>query len=233
MDLRSTYNKIAKDWMKDHHGDTWWINGTDTYLSFLELGASILDIGCGSGEKAKYLVQKGFHVTGIDFSEEMIALAKAQVPTSTFLVKDIKKPLGLKRAFDGVFAQAVLLHMPKKEVAHVLRNITAPLMSGGHLYVAVKEIGSDHQEEKVVKENDYGYEYERFFSYFTLEELKKLVTDLGMEVVYENQTSSGETHWVQVMARRRNHAHPPAAPAAMMARSSGPVSVVRRGSGGA
>lgn len=186
--------------MKDHHGDTWWIDGTDKYLSFLKPGASILDVGCGSGEKAKYLVSKGFHVMGIDFSKEMIALAREQGPTGTFFVKDIKEPLGLESAFDGVFAQAVLLHVPKREVVRVLRNITAPLKSGGYLYVAVKETGPDRQEEKIVKENDYGYEYERFFSYFTLDELKHLVTGTGMEVVYEHRTSSGGTHWIQVVA---------------------------------
>lgn len=62
----------------------------------------------------------------------MIALARGQVPTGTFFVKDIKEPLGLKSMFDGVFAQAVLLHVPK--------------------------------------------------------------------IVYENRTSSGGTHWIQVVA---------------------------------
>ncbi len=188
--------------MEDHRGDTWWMDGTDAYLSFLEPGASILDVGCGSGEKAKYLVQKGFRVTGIDFSEAMIALAREQVPTGTFFVKDIKEPLGLENVFDGIFAQAVLLHFPKKEIANVLKHITASLKSGGYVYIAVKELGPDHQEEKIVKEDDYGYAYERFFSYFTFDELKKYMTDMGMKLVYEKRASSGETHWIQVVANK-------------------------------
>ncbi len=59
MDLKETYNRIAKDWMKDHHQDNWWIEGTDKYLSFLKPGASILDVGCGAGVKSKNITISG------------------------------------------------------------------------------------------------------------------------------------------------------------------------------
>ncbi len=204
MDLKSTYNKIAKDWMKDHHGDTWWIEGTDKYLSFFAPNASLLDVGCGAGEKSKYLVKKGFDVVGIDFSDEMIKLAKEQVSAGRFFVKDIKQPLGFENLFDGVFAQAVLLHIPKNEVVEVLKNIIEPLKSGGYFYVAVKEIRPGNEDEEIVKENDYGYEYERFFSYFSLDELKDYIKKIGLQVVYENISSSGKTNWIQVVAKKIN-----------------------------
>jgi SAM-dependent methyltransferase len=202
MDLKSTYNKIAKDWMQDHHGDTWWVEGTDKYLSFFDSNASILDVGCGAGEKSKYLVKKGFRVTGIDFSEEMIALAKQQVPAGKFFVKDIKQSLRLEETFDGVFAQAVLLHISKKEVIGVIKNIIKPLKTGGYFYVAVKELRSGKPDEEIVKENDYGYDYERFFSYFTLEEIKGYVTEIGMSIVFEIVASSGKTNWIQIIAKK-------------------------------
>lgn len=202
MDLKSTYNKIAKDWMEDHHGDTWWIDGTDKYLSFFTPNVSLLDVGCGAGEKSKYLVKNGFNVTGIDFSDEMIKLAKEQVPTGRFFVKDIKQPLEFEDLFDGVFAQAVLLHIPKNEIVDVLKNITEPLKSGGYFYVAVKEIRPGNEDEEIVKENDYGYEYERFFSYFSLDELKDYIKKIGLQVIYEKITSSGKTNWIQIVAKK-------------------------------
>jgi SAM-dependent methyltransferase len=202
MDLKSTYNKIAKDWERDHHVDTWWIEGTDKYLSFLASGASILDVGCGAGEKSKYLLNKGFKVTGVDFSEEMLAIAKEQAPSGTFMVCDITQPLDLVETFDGVFAQAVLLHIPKKNIINVIRSITASLVSGGYFYLAVKETKPNSPDEAVLKENDYGYEYERFFSYYSLDELKRYIQDCGMELVYENVTTSGRTNWIQVIARK-------------------------------
>ncbi len=202
MDLKATYNKIAKDWATDHRTDTWWLEGTDTYASFFQPRASILDVGCGSGEKANYLIQRGLDVTGIDFSEEMVALAKERVPGGRFLVRDIHYPLELAGSFDGVFAQAVLLHIPKREVANVLKNIIAPLKQGGYFYAAVKEIRPGGKEEEVMKEHDYGYEYARFFSYFTPEELKRYITDRGFKPVYEKVSTSGKTNWIQVIAQK-------------------------------
>ena len=188
--------------MKDHHGDTWWIDGTDKYLSFFKPRANILDVGCAAGEKSKYLIKKGFDITGIDFSETMIKLAKKQVPSGKFFVKDIRQPLGFENLFDGVFAQAVLLHIPKNEVKRVLKNITEPLKPGGYFYAAVKGTRPGSKEEEIVTENDYGYDYERFFSYFTLDELKNYVENINLQVIYENITSSGKTNWIQIVAKK-------------------------------
>src|SRR3990167_10455696 len=154
MNLKETYNKIAKDWMEDHHGDTWWIEGTDKFLSYIAPNLSLLDVGCGAGEKSKYLVKRGFNVTGIDFSNEMINLAKEQVPTGRFILKDILKPLELDELFDGVFAKAVLLHIPKNQLNDVLTNITEPLIPGGYFFVMVKEIKPGQAEEEIRKEDD-------------------------------------------------------------------------------
>lgn len=203
MDLRSTYNKIAGDWTEDHRSDTWWVKGVDVFLSFLKPTASILDVGCGSGQKTKYLVEKGFAVTGIDFSEEMLRLARVQIPSGAFFQKDIRQSLGFPPSFDGVFAQAILLHIPKRDVVSVLRNIVAPLRPGGYICLAVKELEPGGVEEKIVREHDYGYLYKRFFSYFTLEEVKKYVTEIGMEVVDERRTPSGSTRWIQVVAKNQ------------------------------
>ena len=203
MDLKTTYNKIAKDWMQDHRDDTWWIEGTDTYLSFLTFGALILDVGCGGGEKSKYFIEKGFSVVGVDFSEEMIRFAKEKVPAGQFFVKDIQQPLGLKDKFDGVIAQAVLLHIPKRNILAVLKNIIAPLKLGGYFYAALKEKKSGGPDEETVRENDYGHDYERFFSYFTLSEVKDILARVGLQVLHEYaSTSRSKTHWIQIIAKK-------------------------------
>lgn len=202
MDLKATYNRIAEDWFKDHHGDTWWIEGTDKFASFLKPSALVLDVGCGTGVKSQYLLDKGLKVIGIDFSEKMIEIAKREVLGATFHVADIKDLSGLQETSDGVLAQAALLHIPKAEAGDVVKGLRDKLNNGGYLYIAVKEKRENGKEEEILKEDDYGYEYERFFSYFTLPEIKKYISDAGMEVCYENVSLSGHTNWIQVICRK-------------------------------
>lgn len=202
MDLKSTYNKIADDWFKDHQEDTWWHEGTTKFVSVLPKNATVLDIGCGAGVKSKYLSEKDLKVTGIDFSEKMIEIAKREVPGVDFMVGDIYELDSYNKKFNAVFAQAVLLYIPKKRVMEVLEKLKNKLNPNGVLYLAVKEVSKDDGlEEKNLKENDYGYEYERFFSYFTLPEIKEYIKKLGLSVIWENVANSGRTNWIQVIAK--------------------------------
>lgn len=203
MDLKSTYNKIAEDWVKDHNKDDWWQGGTDTFLSYLPKGASILDVGCGGGIKSKYIANKGYKVTGIDFSEKMIEIAKRELPDLYFDVVDVYELDKYSKTFDGIFAQAVLLHIPKAKVMDVLIKMKGRLNPSGLLYIAVKGVKDDGIEEGITKESDYGYEYERFFSYFSLEELKDYITKLDMELVWAGSTGSGRANWHQVIGKKQ------------------------------
>lgn len=201
--LKTTYNHIAKDWNEDHKNDTWWIPGTDMFTSFLKAGDGVLDVGCAGGLKSEYLTQKGFVVTGIDLSDTMIEIAKQRMPEGTFIVKDITVPLRIDTEFDGVFAQAVLLHIPKNDVRRVLKNVAKVLKPQGYFYVAVKKLRDGAKEEQRIKENDYGYEYERFFSFYTLEELNGYFQELGMNIVWSDVSLIGTTDWIQLIAQKQ------------------------------
>jgi 2-polyprenyl-3-methyl-5-hydroxy-6-metoxy-1,4-benzoquinol methylase len=202
MDLKSTYNKIAEDWDMDHTRDEWWKEGLQKFTSLLSPGASVLDVGCGSGVKSEILEKKGVKVTGIDFSEKMLEIARRRVPDEEFLLVDLYDLSEFHRKFDGIFAQAVLLHFPKNDVEEVIRLLIEKLNPGGYFYAAVKERRSGERSEEMVKENDYGYEYERFFSYFTLDEMKKYFLDKELEITYNEITHSGRRNWIQIIGRK-------------------------------
>lgn len=202
MDLKATYNKIAEDWFKDHTKDTWWQEGTEKFLSALPQGATVLDVGCGAGVKSRYISEKGFKVTGIDFSEKMIEIARRESPDIPFAIVDVYELETYSNTFDGVFAQAVLLHIPKNRIREVLSKLKDKVNSNGLLYIAVKGIREDGIEESIKKENDYGYDYERFFSYFSLPELESYLEELGMEIVWKVKETSGRTDWLQIIGRK-------------------------------
>ena len=59
-------------------------------LQYKEKGANILDLCCGTGRISAALASKGYNVTGIDSSEQMIALAKENAPNVNFIVEDAR-----------------------------------------------------------------------------------------------------------------------------------------------
>ena len=205
MSLKSTYNKIARNWEQEHKDDIWWQEGVNKLISILDPESNILDVGCGSGTKALYLTKRGFGVVGIDFSEKMIELAKIKVPTGKFLVLDLKDLNQIKKKFDCVFAQAILLHFPKKEIPAMLQLLKNKIKDGSYLYVAVKGLKyGEKKDEQILKEKYNNYEYERFFSYFTMPELQKYLSGAGFEVVYTLTVpgSSSSRDWLQIIGRK-------------------------------
>lgn len=206
-DLATTYDRIADDWHRDHQTDDWWVSGTDELLSRLPRGAHILDIGCGSGVKSAYMVSRGFRVTGIDTSEGLLTIARREVPEADFKKFSMTELDAFEGDFDAVFAQASLLHIPRKDVAPVVRNMVVKTKPNGLVYLAVKEVHPDKPIEGVVKEHDYGYEYERFFSYFTMEELESYLRDAGSTVLWKarNPNPSGKTVWLQIIGKNIEH----------------------------
>lgn len=204
MNLRETYNRIAEDWHRDHTQDDWWVEGTDVFIKKLPVGARVLDVGCGSGVKSKYFIDRGFKVIGIDISDKLLEIARREAPEGVFRVLSMTDLDLMSETFDGVFAQASLLHILKKDAGDVVKKMARRLAPEGLLYMSVKEIREGNPDERIEKENDYGYEYERFFSYFTMVELEQYLADAGLKVVIKmrNPSPSGKTVWLQVIGQK-------------------------------
>jgi SAM-dependent methyltransferase len=73
------------------------------FFANLPNGARILDLCCGSGHVTKELVKRGYHVTGIDNSVELISLARKELPRTDLRVQDATA-LNLEMRFDGVLS---------------------------------------------------------------------------------------------------------------------------------
>lgn len=201
MDLRETYNRIAEDWNKENGGWTWSTPRVQAFATYFPKGSLILDAGCGPGNKARELMDVGMRVHGFDFSEEMVRLARQAVPEGTFNVGDLRE-VAVDSEYDGILALASLLHISKAEVGAVVGRLWEHLKPSGYFFVAVKEQKEGGPAEEVVARDDYGYPIERFFSFFTMEELKKYFTDLGGEVVMQERFPIGRTVWLNVIIKK-------------------------------
>lgn len=101
-------------------------------LNKIPAGAKILDICCGSGEVAHKLQEKGYQVTGLDGSAEMLKYARINSPDSNFVLYDARY-FQLPNAFDGVVStQYGLNHILSiDELKSVFKNVYAALLTNG------------------------------------------------------------------------------------------------------
>lgn len=105
--------------------------------SFSLAGKQVLEIGCGTGINTEYLSTGAKQVTGMDFSEEMLAHAKKRVTQRNvqFISGDITHLWPFEEdSFDFITANLVLEHV--ENVAFIFREACRILRSGGHLYVS-------------------------------------------------------------------------------------------------
>ena len=107
------------------------------FLALLPPGAAILELGCGAGGDTAEMLARGFDVRPTDGSPEMAAVAAKRLgrPVETLLFHQ----LDAVEAYDGVWANACLLHVPRDQLASVLSLIRRALKPGGVFYASYKE----------------------------------------------------------------------------------------------
>ncbi len=171
------------------------------FLSFLGRKASILDIGCGPGRDAKIFAGKGYNVVGIDLSKGMIAAAKNRVKNARFKVMDVTNLEFKGDSFDGAWANAILMHLPKKNIGMALKEIHRIIKKNGIFYLSVKE-GSG---EALLPDDRYGW-VKKFWSFFTKNEIENAVKNAGFileESYVEGKQRTYATHpWISVFAKK-------------------------------
>jgi SAM-dependent methyltransferase len=126
----SLYERHAAEWDRRRRPDAMleraWL---DRFAALLPPGAAILDIGCGSGQPiARYLLERGFPVTGVDSSPALIELCKRRFPDREWLVADMRT-LSLGRTFQGLIAWDSFFHLSpedQRRMFPIFRDHAAP-----------------------------------------------------------------------------------------------------------
>jgi SAM-dependent methyltransferase len=107
----------------------------DALLGRIEGAApfAILDLGCGPGRDLKAFRDLGHAAVGLEGSARFAAMARAYSGCEVWEQDFLKLDLPPAR-FDGVFANAVLFHVPSAALPRVLGELRAALKPGGVLF---------------------------------------------------------------------------------------------------
>lgn len=127
------YNKNSEKFYKN----TVHIDLSEMYPKFLRHipdNGTILDLGCGSGRDSLYFLEKGYIVTSVDASEEMVRLSSELTGQKTQYLR--MQDIEFKNEFNGIWACASLLHIDKKLTESVFNILCNALRDDGVLYAS-------------------------------------------------------------------------------------------------
>jgi SAM-dependent methyltransferase len=134
--VRRGYNAVSVRYDEWSGGETKYSGWLADIGERIPEGASVLDLGCGSGlPVARELAVAGCRVIGVDISEVQIQRAQELVPSAEFLRADISSIDFDSESFDAVVSFFALIHLPLDDQLPLLRRIAGWLRPGG-LFVA-------------------------------------------------------------------------------------------------
>lgn len=117
---------------------------TDWVVEQLDAGDRVLDVGCGTGvPTAERLIAAGMAVTGIDISEEMLRLARTNVPEAEFRQRDLLDFAPSEGPFEGIVAFFALLMLRRDDIGPALTQLHGLLRDEGILALSMVEADLD------------------------------------------------------------------------------------------
>lgn len=94
--------------------------------------AEVLDLGCGGGEPiARFLIDQGHRLTGVDTSTTLIALARTRFARHKWIEADMMRFGGDSGAYDGILAWCSLFHLEVDQQEKLIRRMSVWLRKGG------------------------------------------------------------------------------------------------------
>lgn len=156
----------------------------DALLDVLEDGAAVLDIGCGAGVPVARTLSERFRVTGVDISDGMIELARANVPAGRFIRADIMSVAFEPSIFDAVTAFYSIFHLPRSEHQALFRRIHQWLGAGGYLLCLLPR----YDEETYL---DEFFGSTMYWSSYAEEDYTSHLTEIGFDILDLSVVGSG------------------------------------------
>lgn len=163
----------------------------DAVINHIGEGRRILDLGCGSGEPiARYFIDAGYTVTGIDASPAMLAMCRDRFPGQTWIEGDMRD-VELPMTFDGVIAWDSFFHLSQVDQRLMIARFASWMNSGGVLlFTSGPEAGEAIGEL---------YGHSLYHSSLSPEEYRVLLYDQGFEVLSytpNDPVCGGHTVWL-------------------------------------
>lgn len=176
---RESYNAIAPRWAAARSA---FFGREREYLDLLvpgkECGASVLDLGCGTGRPlSEYLQSKGASIVGVDQSEKMLAMFSENLPSATAVCASIEEYVPAQK-FSAAIGWDSIFHVRREFHALVFGRVFEALLPRGRFMLTLG--GSAHPAFV-----DSMFEHDFFYDSHAPEMSRALLLSAGFEILLE------------------------------------------------
>lgn len=172
-----------------------------TNIGTLPKGSKVFEFGSGDGVNAKYIVDLGYKVTASDVAEDFINAIKSKgVNTIKFNVLEDN----FDEKYSGIFAWRVFVHFTKEDALKVLEKTYEALEDNGlFVFNVMNREGKNVDEEWVDFSNEYHMGAERYYKYFSEEDMNEIITKTGFKVYdFHKEGGSNNNKWLVYVLKK-------------------------------
>ncbi|NIG55593.1 trans-aconitate 2-methyltransferase [Chitinophaga sp. Cy-1792] len=177
-----------------HYGD-----GLEKLCQQLKPNASILDVACGPGNIARYVLARrpDFQWHGIDLAPAMVQLAAANNPGALFTVADIRSIAGMGVTFDAIICGFALPYLNQQETADFIVTAYHHLHTGGYLYLSTME---GNYEESALQTSSSGDTLMIYYHHGN--DILPLLQQQGFSIGYQHRWINGNQPELIIIAHK-------------------------------
>jgi len=198
-DLKAIYNRFAEKYQDNRETFDMLDIFNDFFMKLNVEKGELLDLGCGTGDAfPKLFLSKGWNVTGVDFCEKMLDLAKIYQPQMKTILSDVTEFDIEQEKFDAIAGIYSLFHVEQAKHRELFTKIFKGLRSGGKslfTYAGKEYTGSEIFDGFIEFMGE-----SLFYSHTTPEKLSKMLAEIGFrDITIDRHEIGGETFlWVTV-----------------------------------
>ena len=175
--VQTGYNAIAAKYLTTRTETSEDVQLLQELVRQLPRGAKLLDAGCGAGVPVTKVLGEHFDVTGVDFAEAQIEMARQLVPEATFICHDIVDLDLPDGSFDAICSYYAIIHIPREEHAKLLQNFYRMLKPNRLALLCMGENDIEHDVEE-----DY-HGSPMYWSHFDAATNLQMLKDTGFEII--------------------------------------------------
>ncbi len=201
----NTWNKIAKIYEEkfmdlDLYNDTY-----DIFLDSINTNSSILEIGCGPGNITKYLLEKNstLKIRGLDISENMVALARTNIPLAEFEIMDCRNLDSINVRYDAIICGFCIPYLSESDCVKLIFDCNSLLNNSGFLYLSF--VAGDYEKSGFISGSSGNRTY---FYFHSLDNIQKELKANSFEIQksisknYKKIDGTEEIHIVLISKKR-------------------------------